>query len=166
MPLLNGLTALNRLIDIVDEIMEEEVAASEEAEADAEDVLEEVAEETPIEPSEFERELENYLPTAENTTKVRQPIPAWVYSVIASAVTCILILTVYSAIVMPNLRPRAVISYSGAEKQEVIPDDSKNPVEKIADSVVTITGTTSYHSFFGISSSKTTCSGVVLSDDG
>ena len=26
--------------------------------------------------SEFERELENYLPTADNTTKVKQPLPS------------------------------------------------------------------------------------------
>lgn len=117
--------------------------------------------------SEFERELENYLPTAENTTKVKQPMPEWVKSAIASGVVCVVLLVIYSLLVMPSLRPRAIISYSGSEPNYKEQEDRpKNPVEKMADSVVTITGTTSYHSFFGISSSKSTCSGIVLSEDG
>ena len=168
----------DREFDIKDEITEptaEEIIIEDET-VEAEDmqideVIVEDAEEAPPtenrEPSEFERELENYLPTAENTTKVKQPVPSWVISMIASCSVCIAFLLVYSLVVMPNLRPRAVISYTGAQ---VPPTENtevqKNPVAKTADSVVTITGTTSYHSFFGISSSKNTCSGVVLSEDG
>lgn len=145
-----------------DEIIKEDIIVEDETKVEDEAVAEEEA----CEASEFERELENYLPTSENTTKVKQPLPGWAKSAISSAVVCGLMLTVYSALVMPNLRPRAVISYSGGSGNVVDSDDSKNPIEKVADSVVTITGTTSYHSFFGISSSKSTCSGVVLSEDG
>lgn len=119
------------------------------------------------EPSEFERELENYLPTVENTNKVRQPLPVWAVSAIASCGVCIIILLIYSILIMPNLRPKAVISYSAVDNAQVQTDDvPKSPIASLADSVVTITGTTSYHSFFGISSSKITCSGIVLSENG
>ena len=156
----------NRDFDIIDEandevIVEDESVGFEEAEPD-----ETVAREE-REASEFEKEWENYLPTPENTTKVRQPLPGWVVSVIASCVVSVALLAVYSAIVMPNLRPRTVISYAGEVSSDAgAAEDVKNPTAKIADSVVTITGTSSFHSFFGISSSKSTCSGVVLSEDG
>jgi len=161
----------NRDFDITDEINESEQIDIIIEDEDAQETVD-IEEDTETnnqesEPSEFERELENYLPTPENTTKVKQPVPGWVVSVIASCGVCILFLLVYSVLVMPNLRPRAVISYSGASSEKIeFPDESKNPVEKIANSVVTITGTSSYHSFFGISSSKSTGSGIVLSEDG
>lgn len=152
-------------VDTEDVIIEDETGY--EAEITEEYVEVQDSEYVEPEPSEFERELENYLPTVENTTKVKQPVPEWVKSAIASCGVCIVFLLVYSAFIMPNLRPRAVISYSGNEKPHTELDERpQNPIAKLAESVVTITGTTSYRSFFGVSSSKSTCSGIVLSEDG
>ncbi|MBE7016439.1 MAG: PDZ domain-containing protein [Ruminococcaceae bacterium] len=164
----------NRDFDIIEEPQEEDIIVEEEAvEEDViveEEILygeEEEKAEAKSEPSEFERELENYLPTADNTTKVKQPAPSWVFSAIASAVVCVAFLVVYSILIMPNLRPRTVISYSNNQaSQESGEELPANPIANTAKSVVSINGTTSYHSFFGISSSKSTCSGVVLSEDG
>lgn len=151
----------NREFDEIEEITEsDDIIVEEEA-------LEEEGEEFSEDSNEFAKELENYLPTAENTTKVRQPLPGWVISAIASCGVCIVFLLVYSVLIMPHLRPKAVISYTGESSTKLEDtEDVKSPIEKTADSVVTITGTTSYHSFFGISSSKSTCSGVILSEDG
>lgn len=147
-----------------DEIIVEDIQDEIIIEDDQESVI---IEEENREPSEFEAELENYLPTPENTTKVKQPTPGWVYSAIASCVVCIAFMFVHTFIVLPTLRPKAIISYSGDGKPHIeVTEDNRNPIAKIADSVVSITGTSSYHSFFGISSSKTTASGVILSEDG
>ena len=164
----------NRDFDIIEEPQEEDIIVEDDTVEEAVIVEEEILfgeedgkKEVNREPSEFERELENYLPTPENTTKVKQPTPSWVFSAIASAVVCAAFLVVYSILIMPNLRPRTVISYSSNQAtQEGGEEVPSNPIANMAKSVVTINGTTSYHSFFGISSSKSTCSGVVLSEDG
>ena len=152
----------NNEFDVTEDIIEtEDDITLEEIDEAAED-----AEPEAYEPSEFERELENYLPTAENTTKVKQPLPGWVVSAIASALVCVFILSVYSVLIMPLLRPRTIITYSGEKPQTEHIEEDKTPIEKAADSVVTITGTTAYRSFFGITSSKSNCSGLVLTEDG
>ncbi len=123
------------------------------------------------EESDFEKELENYLPTPQNTDKVRKPIPSWIVALISSAITCILFLTVYSFVVVPRLRPSAVISYvekpiyeKTVDKGEAISISSINAA--VSPSIVSISTNVSYMNFFGMSSSTNTGSGVVLSADG
>ncbi|MBO5060540.1 MAG: trypsin-like peptidase domain-containing protein [Clostridia bacterium] len=120
--------------------------------------------------SEFERELENYLPTPENTDKIKKPMPQWAISVIASVVTCMVMFLVYSIAVVPKLRPSAVISYVESQPNEVLPATSESNISginaKVSQSIVSIETKASYRNFFGISSSTNTGSGVVLSSDG
>lgn len=120
--------------------------------------------------SEFERELENYLPTEQNTDKLKKPMPQWVWSVAASAVTCIVLFTIYSVCIMPNLRPAAVISY--VEKPSAKPEVSTENLSissinsTVSPSIVSVETKTSYRNFFGLSSSTNTGSGVILTNDG
>lgn len=122
------------------------------------------------EKSEFEQELENYLPTAENTDKIKKPMPQWVLSVIASCVTCILFLTFYSFLIAPKLRPTAVISYVEKPVQKNVQEVENISIsginETVSPSIVSVSTKTSYMNFFGMSSSTNTGSGVVLSEDG
>lgn len=119
--------------------------------------------------SDFAEELENYLPTPENTDKIRRPMPEWIISVIASFLTCVILLTIYSVIILPNLRPRTVISYTNAQTSAQDNDPSNNAnnaFEKASKSVVSVRSTSSYHSFFGVSTSENTGSGIILTSDG
>lgn len=124
------------------------------------------------EKSEFETELENYLPTPENTDKLKKPMPQWAYSVIASVVTCTILFVVYALAVVPSMRPTAVISYSGTETvpPAEVPEASGTSISdinsRVAPSIVTVETKSSYQNFFGISSSTTSGSGIILTEDG
>lgn len=153
----------------------EMIPEPEEIEADIALEKEEIREEEVVnlkknEKSEFERELENYLPTLENTDKIRNPVPQWVWSIVASLVTCLVLFTIYSVIVIPRLRPAAVISYvekpavGKVESSEVFSISGINA--SVSPSIVSIETKASYRNFFGLSSSTNTGSGVVLSADG
>lgn len=146
---------------------------NEETEEIAEEVVEEVRQESCVykEKSEFERELENYLPTPQNTDKVKRPMPSWLVALIASSLTCVLFLAVYSVFIVPRLRPAAVISYV----ERPAANKPQNPEEimsisginsAVSPSIVSISTNVSYMNFFGMSSSTNTGSGVVLSSDG
>ncbi len=122
------------------------------------------------EKSEFEEELENYLPTPENTDKVKKPVQPWVISVIASFVTCIFVLTFYSIFIAPRLRPSAVISYVERPVQKELDENETLSIADInasvSPSIVSVSTKSSYMNFFGLSTSTNTGSGVVLSGDG
>ncbi len=122
------------------------------------------------EKSEFERELENYLPTEQNTDKIKKPLPQWVWSVAASAATCIILFAIYSAFVVPRLKPAAVISYveRPAAKQEISEEalSISSINSAVSPSIVSVETKASYRNFFGLSSSTNTGSGVVLTSDG
>ena len=118
--------------------------------------------------SEFETLLDDYLPTPENTSKVKKPFPKWMYSVIASAVTCIVFLTVYSVAVFPSLRPHTYISYTSSDS-ESSDANAKIPGNVYTDSmnaIVAVESTVTYHSFFGVSTADNSGTGIVLSKDG
>ena len=120
--------------------------------------------------NEFEKELENYLPTPDNTDKVKKPFPSWVFPVIASVLTCVILMTLYTIAILPETRPRAVISYSeesGSSASTEVSDNSISSInEKVSKSIVTVESTTSYRNFFGISSSTNSGSGIILTEDG
>lgn len=124
------------------------------------------------EKSEFEKELENYLPTPENTDKLKKPVPHWVYSVVTSALTCTVLFVIYALAVVPSMRPTAVISYSGTEESppaEVTEATGMSISDingRVAPGIVTVETKASYQNFFGISSSTTTGSGIILTEDG
>lgn len=132
--------------------------------------IEEITEYEVGKESEFEKELENYLPTPQNTDKVKKPLPQWAISVLASFVTCIFILTLYSLLIAPKIRPAAVISYVEKTVQKDIDTDETISIsginESVSPSIVSISTKSSYMNFFGMSSSTNTGSGVVLSEDG
>ncbi len=118
--------------------------------------------------SEFSRELENYLPTPQNTDKLKKPTPQWVYSAIASAAVCVIMLAVYSVAVMPNIKPSAVISYvDGNQRAEDHGDSTISDISaKVSPCIVEVSSVSAYRSFFGLSSQTNTGSGIVLSEDG
>lgn len=124
------------------------------------------------EKSEFEAELENYLPTPENTDKLKKPVPHWIYSVVTSALTCTVLFGIYALAVVPHMRPTAVISYTGteaaapAEVTEASGMSISDINSRVAPGIVTVETKASYQNFFGISSSTTTGSGIILTEDG
>ncbi len=122
---------------------------------------------TPAEDIEFEKELENYLPTKENTDKIKKPLPQWLVSVFASVVTCTVLFAVYSGVVLPRMKPAAVISYVERPAGEFsVQTETADVNTSACSSVVLIETKTSYNSFFGISTSTSSGSGVILSSDG
>lgn len=127
-------------------------------------------EEKTNEKSEFERELENYLPTPENTDKIKPKTKDWIKPAAVSAITSLIILIIYSAAVLPNIKPTAVISY--VDKPAVSSDGGsdnttiKSVNNAVSPSIVSVRTKSSYRNFFGVSSSTNTGSGVILSSDG
>lgn len=122
--------------------------------------------------SEFEIELENYLPTPENTDKVKKPTPHWVLSLVASFVVCVVVLCAYSFLILPKIYPRAVITYSQGtsmpESGEALPlGESISQInDSVSKSIVTVESTASYRNFFGISTSTNSGSGIIITDNG
>lgn len=121
--------------------------------------------------SEFEEELENYLPTPENTDKIKKPLPVWVIPIISSLITCVVLFVLHSLFILPNMRPYAVISYVNSENtapENTIHDNKNadNIYSDVASGVVYIESTSSYQSFFGISTTSNTGTGIILSRDG
>lgn len=120
------------------------------------------------EPS-FAEELENYLPTPENTDKIKKPCPPWLLSLITAFATCVVILTLYTLLILPNIRPSAVISYAGENSDTAKIEDLEGIAliaEKTLPCVVSVSATTDYRSFFGISSQTVSGSGIVISESG
>ncbi|MCR4718588.1 MAG: S1C family serine protease [Firmicutes bacterium] len=117
----------------------------------------------------FAEELENYPPTPENTDKIKKPFPMWFNSALTAFITCFVILTAYTFIVLPNIRPSAVISYSKGEEKTDTGESVTNlnaVFEKNIQSIVRISGKTDYRSFFGISSQTSSGSGMIISENG
>lgn len=117
----------------------------------------------------FASELENYLPTPENTDKIKKPVPQWVFSAGISAAVCTLLFGIYSVTITPHLKPSAVISYvqsenSGGKIKNT--DGISNVAEKLSKSIVSVSGMSSYRSFFGLSSSTNVGSGIIISPNG
>ena len=149
---------------------QENVDAQKDADIEEATDLKEGTEKTTIhnDKSEFETELENYLPTPENTDKLKKPVPTWVYSGLMSALVCVVILTIYSFFVIPNIKPSAVISYSeGTTSAQGHSDTTISDIaQKVSPSIVQISSVSAYRSFFGLSSQTSTGSGIILSPDG
>lgn len=122
------------------------------------------------EKSEFEAELENYLPTLENTDKIKKPTPGWVFSVLSSALICIVMMIIYTYTILPHMRPHAVISYSkndtATQGTEVLNNSISAINEAVSKSIVTVESTSSFRNFFGVSTSKNSGSGIILTEDG
>ncbi|MBR4173539.1 MAG: hypothetical protein IKR46_04120, partial [Clostridia bacterium] len=78
--------------DFAQEISEDEQASSEEF---ADDIIPYEDETEDTGPS-FADELENYLPTPENTDKIKKPYPAWLISAVTAFAVCVAVLTIYS----------------------------------------------------------------------
>lgn len=117
----------------------------------------------------FASELENYLPTPENTDKLKKPIPSWVMPAAVSAGVCTILFGIFSLAITPHIRPAAVISYVQKEPTaDALPNTSgiSAVAEKLSKSIVSVSGTSSYRSFFGLSSSVNNGSGVIISPDG
>lgn len=139
---------------------------------EAEPVCEKNEAEILSEKSEFETELENYLPTPDNTDKVRKPLPGWFWSFAVSALTCFVLFSIYTALVLPNSRPQTVISYSeNAPKEEQLGKNTFSGTistinEQVSKSIVTIESKSSYRNFFGISSTTNSGSGIIVTQDG
>jgi serine protease Do len=117
----------------------------------------------------FADELENYLPTPENTDKLKKPFPVWFTSILTAFITCFVILTAYTFIVLPNIRPSAVISYSkGEEKADAGKSDINIDavLQNNIESIVCVSGKSDYRSFFGISSQTNSGSGMIISETG
>lgn len=120
------------------------------------------------EPS-FAEELENYLPTPENTDKIKKPCPPWLFSIIAASATCVVILTLYTLIILPHIKPSAVISYTGENSNTAKIEDLEGVAlisEKTLPAIVSVSATTDYRSFFGLSSQTVSGSGIVISENG
>ena len=121
------------------------------------------------EQSEFERELENYLPTFENTDKLKKKLPAWGLCTITSAIVCLVMMGIFMAFIMPYIRPGVVINYVEKYKHsEELKEQGTiaDIYDKMSGSIVEIQTKTTYQNFFGISESNTTGSGVILTEDG
>lgn len=117
----------------------------------------------------FAAELENYLPTPENTDKLKKPLPSWVMPAAVSAGVCTLLFGIFSLAVTPHIRPAAVISYVQSEQsqeQAPITEGISAVADKLSKSIVSVSGTSSYRSFFGLSSSVNNGSGIIISQDG
>lgn len=125
------------------------------------------AESESAEDCDFASELENYLPTSENTDKLGKPVPAWVKTAAVSAAVSTLFFAIYSLAVTPHIKPTAVISYvQGDKANNPAPTGVSAIAEKITPSIVSVSGVSSYRSFFGLSSSETYGTGVIISSDG
>lgn len=121
--------------------------------------------------SEFEIELENYLPTPENTDKVKKPLPKWFIPALVSCITCIVLFIVHALLILPNMRPYAVISYVNSQNPtqgSIIPENNNADVlySSAIPGIVTVESTSSYQSFFGLSSNTNKGTGIVISPDG
>ena len=120
------------------------------------------------EPS-FSEELEKYLPTAENTDKIKKPYPAWLISLITSLCICFFVLLIYTLLIFPRIKPSAVISYvnGGSGSSEIEELSGIGAVsEKVLPAIVSVSGKTDYRSFFGISSQTVSGTGMVISENG
>ena len=150
-----------------DEVLQAEEAVHGEETEPAEDVPEEDAAED-SDAKTFLYELENYPPTPENTDKVKKPFPAWLIAAVTAFVTCFIMLAAFTAIVLPRIKPSAVISYTQSEKTDIADDlqGLSAIVEKNLPSIVTVSGQSDYRSFFGISSQTNTGSGMIISENG
>ncbi len=127
-----------------------------------------ISEENEYEPS-FSEELEKYLPTPENTDKIKKPYPAWLISSITALCTCIVVLLVYSLLIFPHIKPSAVISYVNGSS-EYGKTEELTAIgaisEKVLPAVISVSAKTDYHSFFGISSQTVSGTGIVITENG
>lgn len=118
---------------------------------------------------EFATLLENYLPTPENTDKLKKPLPQWFYSAAVSFAVCAVLMIIHSVFIIPHIKPSAVISYHDFENT---PAESENnshfsiAAEKLKPSIVTVSGESAYRSFFGVSTQTVSGSGIIISDNG
>ena len=117
----------------------------------------------------FAEELENYLPTSENTDKIRKPFPVWLTAAISSFVTCLVVLIIYSSVIFPHIKPSAVISYVGGNSDSAKTEEltGLNEIsERVMPAIVSVSGQTDFRSFFGISSQTLSGSGIVITENG
>ncbi|MCR4692324.1 MAG: S1C family serine protease [Firmicutes bacterium] len=141
----------------------------EHAETSAEEVIEEDIPTNDDDELSFSEQLENYLPTYENTDKVKKPFPVWFTSLITAFVTCFIILMAYTFIILPHIRPSAVISYTQSEAKkdgEETLTDIGAIAQKATQSIVKVSGQSDYRSFFGFSTQTSSGSGIIISENG
>ena len=117
----------------------------------------------------FPDELENYLPTPENTDKIKKPLPTWLVACITAFATSFLMLLIFTLLILPNIKPSAVISYvnggNGAAETEELTGTAAIS-EKVRPAIVSVSGKADYRSFFGISSQTFSGTGIVISENG
>jgi len=117
----------------------------------------------------FAEELEHYLPTKDNTDKVKKVHFSPLFlSILFSTLTCIIICTVYSMVVLPNITPKTVISYTGensAVEAEAITNLS-DVIEKATPCIVTVSSQSDFQSFFGFSTQQNSGTGIIISENG
>ena len=108
------------------------------------------------------------------TVKKKSP-PSWLVGAISAVVVCVVSLGVYTKVVLPNMRPTTVISYSGQKapedgsvdgQQEQTPEVTgfEGMGERLDNSIVTVEATSPGGGFFGQSTYSAT--GMVVSADG
>ncbi len=101
----------------------------------------------------------------------RRKMPLWLTAALVSAAVCIAFLAVYSACILPKLRPNTVISHlvsgDAAPQADAIAGAGFAGVgEKVSDSIVAIPQRTTGGGFFSQMMSYGGGSGVVVSADG
>lgn len=116
----------------------------------------------------FASMLENYLPTPENTDKLKKPVPQWLKTVAVSFGTCAVMLLIYSLLIVPRIKPSAVISYNSSSVSGTAENITavRAAADKILPSVVLVSAKSSYRSFFGISTQTANGTGIIISGNG
>ncbi|MDD6736292.1 MAG: trypsin-like peptidase domain-containing protein [Clostridiales bacterium] len=116
----------------------------------------------------FASQLENYLPTPENTDKLRKTFPSWIPNAAVSLGVCAVVLLIYSLAIVPHIKPAAVISYnnSASDSKEEKLSAASTAADKALPSIVSVSAQSSYRSFFGISSQTANGTGIIISDNG
>ena len=146
-----------------DETISEDVSDST---ADA--VSDEESDSTHDDAEDFASMLEDYLPTPENTDKLKKPIPKWIKTAAVSFGTCAVMLLIYSLLIVPRIKPSAVISYNNSSVSGTAENVSavRAAADKILPSVVSVSAKSSYRSFFGISTQTANGTGIIISGNG
>ena len=116
----------------------------------------------------FASMLENYLPTPENTDKLKKPVPQWLKTAAVSFGTCAVMLLIYSLLIVPRIKPSAVISYNSSSVSGTAENITavRAAADKILPSVVSVSAKSSYRSFFGISTQTANGTGIIISGNG
>ncbi len=116
----------------------------------------------------FAEMLEDYLPTPENTDKLKKPTPQWFKTAAVAFGTCAAMLLIYSFLIVPHIKPSAVISYNNSSPAGAAENISavRAAADKILPSVVPVSAQSAYRSFFGVSTQTANGTGIIISNNG